>query len=330
MKMLYKFRSVLSAEMNEYLELLRVAGRYTAQIESSLKSLDCYLVEHNQENKILATNLITGWLAEKSVKNITKAGILSNVKGFARYLSSFGIKWEIPEYPIVENDYIPYIFSYEEFARIVIAADNFGYGVIRRPIRATKVFPVLLRVLYSCGLRLGEGLRLEWENIDLENGIITIREAKNMKQRIVPMDRTLTDLLEQYKRKVEHEGICTRYLFESNYAPHKPFKNNSFYDWFIRILKAAGISYSKHNRLERGPSPHCLRHTFVLHSFLKSEKDGIKYENASSFLAAYLGHDSPKQTDKYLKASHTVYTASHERMDNYIGNVFPKIDFDEE
>ena len=110
--MLYKFRSVLFAEMNEYLELLRAAGRYTAQIESSLKSLDCYLVKHNEENKILATSLITGWLTEKAVKNITKAGILSNVKGFARYLSSFGIKWDIPEYPIVENDYIypVYIF----------------------------------------------------------------------------------------------------------------------------------------------------------------------------------------------------------------------------
>lgn len=276
MKMLYMFRSVLFAEMNEYLKLLRAAGRYTAQIESSLKSLDCYLVEHNEENKILTTSLITGWLTEKSVKNITKTGVLSNVKGFACYLSSFGIKWDIPEYPIVENDYIPYIFSYEEFARIVIAADNFGYGFIKRPIRATKVFPVLLRILYSCGLRLGGGFSLKWEDIDLENGIIFIREAKNMKQRIVPKDRTLTDLLEQYKRKVEHEGFCTRYLFESNYAPHEPFKNNSFYDWFIRILKAAGISYSKYNRLERGPCPHCLRHTFVLHSFLKSEKDGFK------------------------------------------------------
>lgn len=328
--MLYKFRSVLATEMSKYLELLHVAGRYTAKIESSLKSLDCYLVGRDQPNKVLPPGLISEWLSEKSVKNITRASILSDIKGFTRYLSSFGIEWNIPENPIVENDYIPYIFSYEEFARIVSAADNYGYGIIKRPIRATKVFPVLLRILYSCGLRLGEGLGLKWENIDLENGTIFICEAKNMKQRIVPMDRTLTDLLEQYKRKVEYEGFCTSYLFESNYAPHKPFKNNSFYDWFIRILKAAGISYSKHNRLERGPCPHCLRHTFVLHSFLKSEKDGFKYENASAFLAAYLGHDSPKETDKYLKASHTVYTASHERMDNYIGTVFPKIDFDEE
>lgn len=328
--MAYKFRSIFATEMNGYLELLHASGKYTAKIKSSLKSLDSHLVAHNLTDRNLSSDLISGWLLEKSVKNITKAGILSDIKGFARYLLSLGTEWKLPEFPIIEDDYIPYIFSNEEISRIISAADNLGYGTFKRPQRATRVFPVLLRILYSCGLRLGEGLGLKWEDIDLVNGIIYIREAKNMKQRIIPIHRTLIEQLKQYKRKIEREGVCVHYLFESNYAPHKPFKNNSFYDWFIKILKAAGICYYKRDRLERGPCPHCLRHTFVLHSFLKSEKEGIKYENASAFLAAYLGHDSPKETDKYLKASHTLYTASHERMNNYIGNIFPKIDFDEE
>lgn len=327
--MKYLFTSILATEMTNYLKLLHEAGRYIDQIKSSLKGLDRYLVEQNHKNKIITEELVSSWLATKQVRIRTKAGILYNVKSFSHYLISLGYEASIPEAPIVNSDYVPYIFSEDELMRIVAAADNFGWGIIRS-IRAAKVFPILLRVLYGCGLRLGEGLSLKWMDIDLENGIVTIRKGKNIKQRLVPMSNSLTQLLIQYKKKVQYENICNDYLFESNYAGGKPFKNNSFYEWFVKVLKGAGVCYSKQDRRERGPCPHCLRHTFVLHSFLKSENEGRKFEDTSAFLSAYLGHDSPKETDKYLRASHTVYTGSHQRVNDYIGNLIPNIDFDED
>lgn len=315
--------------MSNYLKLLCAAGRYIEKIKSSLKCLDCYLGKHNYNNKNLTESVLSSWLATKQVKSITKAGMLSDVKGFVHYLSFLGIKAELPDFPIVNSDYVPYVFSREEFMKMVSVADNFGFGTIR-PIRAAKVFPVLLRILYGCGLRLGEGLSLRWKDIDIEHGIITIQKGKNMKQRLVPMSNSMTQLLIQYKKKVQYENICNDYLFESNYAGGKPFKNNSFYEWFVKVLKKSGIYYSKQTRTERGPCPHCLRHTFVLHSFLKSENEGRKFEDTSAFLSAYLGHDSPKETDKYLRASHTIYTSSHQRVNDYIGNLIPNIYFDED
>ncbi|KAA6340384.1 Tyrosine recombinase XerD [termite gut metagenome] len=327
--MTHIFTSALATEMSHYLVLLREAGRYIDQVKSSLKSLDCYLKEHNHKDKVLTDELVSAWVATKQVRSRTKAAKISHVKGFAKYLISLGFEASIPETPIVSSDYVPYVFSKEEFIRMVSAADNFGWGIIR-PIRASKVFPVLLRILYGCGLRLGEGLSLRWKDIDLENGIIIIRKGKNMKQRLVPMSNSLSKLLISYKGKVQNENICNDNLFESNFSSGKPFKNNSFYEWFSKILKKANIYYSKHTRHERGLCPHCLRHTFVLHSFLKSESEGRKFEDTSAFLSAYLGHDSPKETDKYLNVSHTVYTDSHQRVNDYIGNLFPEIDFDED
>jgi integrase len=321
--------SILATEMGDYLNLLHEAGRYIDRIQSSLKSLDRYLAEHNHKDRMIAEELVSAWLLTRQVRVRTKAGMLSHIKGFSQYLISLGYEATIPETPIVSSDCIPYVFSEEELKRMVSAADNFGWGTIR-PIRASKVFPVLLRVLYGCGLRLGEGLSLRWVNIDLENGIIIIQKAKNMKQRLVPMSSSMTRLLIQYKEKVWYENICRDYLFESNYVHGKPFKNNSFYEWFVKVLKGAGISYSKQDRRERGPCPHCLRHAFVLHSFLKSENEGRKFEDTSAFLSAYLGHDSPKETDQYLRASHTVYAGSHRRVNDYIGNLIPNIDFDED
>jgi integrase len=328
--MKYNFASVLATEMSDYLNLLYEAGRYIDKIKSALKSLDYHLKANNHKKKALTEDIVSSWILTKQVKSITKAGILYRIKDFARYLASLGYEANIPEIPIRSSDYVPYLFSKEEIMSIVSVADNFGRGL--RLTRASKVFPILLRILYGCGLRLREGLTLQWTDIDLETGIIIVRKAKNMKQRIVPMDNSLTKLLVIYKKKVEYENICSDYLFESNYnkTKGKPYGNTTFYEWFSKLLKKANIYYSKQTQHERGPCPHCLRHTFVLHSFMKSEREGRKFEDTSPFLSAYLGHDSSKETGKYLTANHTVYTDSHLRVNDYIGNIFPKINFDED
>jgi len=48
--------------------------------------------------------------------------------------------------------------------------------------KATAEFPMLLRILYGCGLRLGEATALTWDDIDLDTGVITVKYAKGLKQ----------------------------------------------------------------------------------------------------------------------------------------------------
>jgi integrase len=212
--------------------------------------------------------------------------------------------------------------------RIVSVADNSYSGI--RPDRSSQIFPVFLRILYGCGLRVSEGISIRWTDIDLEKGIITVRKSKNFKQRIVPMSQSLTRLLLLYKDMTQCENICNDYLFESSFHNGKPFKRYSFYKWFSKILKKANIHYSRKTRYDRGPCPHSLRHTFVLRSFLKSENEGRKFEDTSPFLSAYLGHDGIRETDKYLNASHLTYVDSHKRVNDYIGNLIPEVYFDED
>ena len=326
--MSHVFSSVFAAEMERYLNLLREAGRYIYQIQSSLRSLDKYLVSNAPAEKILTADTISSRVKSRNVGSVTKSHDVSNIKGFVKYLVSLGIKADSPEAPKAKSNYAPYIFSDDEIKRIITAADNFEAGKFLT--RSAKVFPVLLRILYGCGLRLGEGRSLRWKDVDLENGILTVREAKNLKQRFVPMDDSLTSLLKNYRKMTRFDGICEDYLFESNFQPGKPFRNNTFYEWFMGALNTAGISYAKHHRRERGPCPHCLRHVFTLKSFLKSENEGRRFEDTAPFLAEYLGHDSPKDTEAYLRSNHTVYTKSHQRVAAAIGHLFPEVSFDED
>lgn len=324
--MSYVFNSAFADEINGYIKLVIESGRYVEKIRSSLKSLDMHLINRSLTDKTLTEPLVRSWLDEKNVKPQTKVRILMDVRGFAKYLKSLGHQICLPDPPVLHQDYIPYIFSSEELASIFRAADN--HPAHTHCLPTDIQFPVLLRVLYGCGLRLREALTMAWKEIDLNNGVITIHKAKNQKQRAVPISNSLKCILVLYHKSVLSNGSCHEYVFESYCNPGSPYDNSTFWTWFSKILCKAGISYIRNPIHERGPCPHCLRHLFVLHSFMKSEAEGRDLENTVPFLSAYLGHEGILETQKYLRASYILYTQSHQRVNEYIGDVFPEVNFE--
>jgi integrase len=326
--MKYVYASAFALEIIRYIDLLIAEGRYINNLQGSLRSLDKYLVANGLTQQVLDAETVSAWLKTKDAGSVTKAKHVSNVRGFGKYLASIGIEISCPESPVRRSDYVPYIFSDDEIARIITVADNFEAGALLT--RSALVFPILLRLLYSCGMRLGEGISLRWKDVDLERGMLTIRQAKNKKQRLLPVDNSMTELLKDYKEMARSDGICGDYLFESNRKPGGPFVKSTFHAWFRKAMETAGIHYVRKSTWERGPCPHCLRHCFTLKSFLKSESEGRCFQDSAPFLAAYLGHESPKETEAYLSSNHSVYTQSHRRVDAALGHLFPEVSFDEE
>lgn len=119
------------------------------------------------------------------------------------------------------------------------------------------------------------------------------------------------------------------YLFESEINPGNPYRQNTFSRWFRQLLEKTDIKHMKRSESERGVCPHCVRHTFTLKSFLKHEDKHERYEDYAPYLAAFLGHDGPKETEEYLRSNYAVYTKSHQRVSAAIGNLFPEVCFDE-
>lgn len=154
-----------------------------------------------------------------------------------------------------QSEYIPYTFTDEEFRAIIHAADEF-LGNLRGSTKSSRAFPMLLRMLYGCGLRLGEALALRWENVDLGAGILHIRKAKNNKERDVPMDPSLTSLLEIYKKRRISENPDSVYVFESDRVPGTPYLGWTFRNWFLSVMEQAGISNERQEKYGRAISPH--------------------------------------------------------------------------
>jgi len=321
--MLYKYESVLRQEFDDYLTLRALSGRKSKDDKYILADLDRFLVSAEITSKALTENTVTKWFQSMNVKSRTKKRKASVVRELAKYLSSLGIEAFAPELPRISYDYVPYIFTEDEFSRIIAVVDNLSVPSYISGIQATSQAPFLIRLLFGCGLRLGEALSLCWRDVDTDAGTLLIKYAKNAKQRIVPMSDSMSELCTIYQRS----GLCgageADYLFGNREGT--PYCQTWFRLIFTSVLSLAGVEYVRSSKQERGPCLHCLRHLFVLRSFSKAESEGRPLDDSVPYLSTYLGHNSIMETDKYLKFSYEMYPDAHETISTYISGVFPKL-----
>jgi integrase len=244
--------------------------------------------------------------------------LLSRLRGF---MISRGCQMELPERPRFVKTYSPYLFSEDETARIAGIADMFG-GASRHAASEAQ-FPIAYRLLLGCGLRLGEALALEWNSVDLANGIITIRRSKGNKERLVPMSETFGSVIAAYKKHTESKGICKRFLFESKAGKH--YNKGAFRHWFCHVLEKAGIPQKTGSF--RGVCAHCLRHTFAYRSSQLLARQGKTFGDIVSILAKYLGHESFRELECYLNSDYQNYKDPQDRAAGFTNDLLPKVDF---
>jgi len=290
--------------MHDFIKL-RTSQGYKDTNRHVLTTFDKYLLSIDACAKEVTADIVDGWLSAccAGLKSRTVDGYITYYNAFAKYLHSIGVAAFIPERPMLDQDYVPYIFSKQELNDIFRIADS---GETIKVELAKAQFPMLLRILYGCGLRLGEALALRLSDVDFTNGVLCIWNGKGRKDRLVPMDKTLTAILKMYCDAVLAGKSVDSYLFESdyNYGKRNCIGRPRPLAWaenhFHRILKAAGIQLKRPPASKRGICPHCLRHTFAVNSFRKQDLAGIDNYRNCPLLSVYLGHRKLKDTQKYL------------------------------
>lgn len=151
---------------------------------------------------------------------------------------------------------------------------------------ANQKHRMILTTIYSCGLRMGELLKLELRDIDGDRGMMHIRCSKHYKDRYVPIPEELLDKLRTYYKKYRPY----KYIFEgAKSSPKNPRKYSatSVRNILNRAVKKAGI--------KRNVRTHDLRHSFATH-MLEAGVD-IRY------IQRLLGHSNTKTTEIYTHVS---------------------------
>lgn len=232
--------SIFHSEITEYLALREkvLAPRSFAIDRRTATSFDQHLVRRNVCEKQITEADVLSWiqplydrLARKSVAN--QVGFLRMLLKHFQYK---GIPVYMPPYPTVPDSYIPYLFSAEELETIFTAADNEPFGSDFRQME----MPMLLRMLYSCGFRLGELLAAHVGDVNFRRGVILLRDTKNRRQRIVPMGDALTAMLNSYCLAMDLLGSPDNYLFPAR-DRNKHLSHSTADLWFRELLKRTGI-----------------------------------------------------------------------------------------
>lgn len=331
-----EYKSSLKEEIQTYLEFIEItySKNYYKHFVSLLSNLDAWLFENDVSKNELNEKNITKWIDTVYGSSVTINFKISIIKKFFEYLHSLDISAFIPPKPKNVSEYIPYYFNSDEISFIVEGADNLSEPDKSKNPKYKLIhyeFPMIIRILYGCGARLGETLSLKVEDIDFDNLTIHfIHDTKNKKQRLVPVHKTLMDIIEKYCI-----AMHIRYSKESLLFPASNIENASLVSQKCvnRIFNEKVISEMRSKKNlgwhERGPCIHSLRHTFAFNSFKRNEETGLDKNNLVPFLSLYLGHSSLDETEKYLKFFSYMYPEANKIFSNYTNDIFPEVDFDE-
>ena len=326
----YIFRSILKDEFNAFLDLRHSQG-FKDQNRYIWEYLDRYLANSHVNEKAMTPERVEDWISSDcaGLKDKSVDGFITAYNVFAKYLISVGIPAYIYPHALSmrRSKYIPYIFTSDEMTTIFGIADSGGYS----KNRLSKIqFPVLLRILYGCGLRLSEALALQIQDVDFDAGILLIHNGKGNKDRVVAMDTSLTEVLKLYHTSVLSGKPKESYLFESDYKDgrHNCVGHHRSQSWargnFSRILEQAGISIVT-ERNERGICPHCLRHTFVGRSLARQNENGVSSYCALPLISIYLGHEDLTETQDYTHLTASECTAILKKTSEKYGGMFPEV-----
>lgn len=237
------------------------------------------------------------------------------LRGFYRYLLSRGYLTSSPlpvQIPKEPERLIPYIYSRTELHCLLQAAQKESHWCKLEPV----TLRALLLLLYGAGLRISEALRLTLSDVDLEQCLLTIRETKFYKTRLVPLGADLSQALTNYlaaRSKAEHPSPPEAFLLLTRHS--LPVSVQLAEDTFKRLCRRAGVRRKDTSRYV--PRLHDLRHTFAVHRLTACYRDGGDVQRLLPQLATYLGHVDIDSTQRYLTLTPELLSQASNRFEQY-------------
>jgi integrase len=238
------------------------------------------------------------------------------LKGFFGFAVSRGHLDAVPlprERPRCPSTFIPYIYSREDLRRLLEAISSYH----RFPARMEPpTLRALLLLLYGAGLRRGEALRLTVADVDLAKSLLTIRDTKFFKARLVPVGANLTQVLTDYAhwRAATHPPASAGDRFFVG-RHGKAIHQWTLQDAFERLRDYAGVRRTDGSR--HRPRLHDFRHTFAVNRLTAWYRQGADVQRLVYDLSVYLGHARLAHTQVYLTLTPELLRQAGTRFERY-------------
>lgn len=303
-------------ELNEYLALRRGLGFNLRDHESALRKFVIFM--QAQAAPFVTTQLALQWAQQpQQASQAHRARRYGMVRDFARYLSARDPRTEIPPQGLLPGKprrAQPYIYHDAQILRLVQAAAVLEPRDGLRP----HTYGTLFGLLAVTGMRVGEVVALNDHDVDLNQGLLTVRQSKFNKMRLIPVHLSTQQQLRTYAR-FRDKLVPVR-------ATDRFFVSGRGTGLNYCIVRHAFIRLSRHIGLRapgdrHGPRLHDLRHTFAVRTLIHWYRSGIAPEQRLPLLSAYLGHTKVSDTYWYLTAIPELMDAVITRLDHFLGDL---------
>jgi integrase/recombinase XerD len=263
----------------------------------------------------LTVALAIAWARSSQRPNsLTWARRIEVLRGFARYCLREDPATEVPPRGLfgpAHRRLLPHIYTEAELSALLDAAKGLAPAQGLRPATCRCVFGLLA----ATGLRISEALALTREDVDLDDGVLRIREAKFHQQRLVPLHRSVALSLSAYAR-------CRDQLVP------RPTSDRFFLRDDGHCANQSGILYALQTLCQqlgwkpRGDYPHHrlhdMRHSYIVRSTLRFYEQGIDVDRALLALSTYVGHAKVSDTYWYVTGIPELMAIAAERFHRYV------------
>jgi integrase len=302
--------SPLRQALSGYLAVRRALGYKLARPEKLLGQFITYLEQAGAAT--ITTGNALAWATQPGGDASWHALRLSAVRGFATYLHTIDPAAEIPPADLIPwrpRRATPYLYSHADISALIAAAAS-----LRFPLRVAT-YQTLIGLLAVTGMRVGEAIRLDRTDVDLAGGVLTVRESKFGKSRLLPLHPTTADALRGYLRLRDrlHPHPSAPAIFISPAGTRLLYCN--VHSTWQQLLARAGL---QPRSASCRPRIHDLRHSFAVRSLLDAYAAGQDGQARLTLLSTYLGHVDPGATYWYLSAAPELLALAGQRLDHHL------------
>lgn len=247
----------------------------------------------------LTAELMIRWAQNAGqAKPLTSARRLEVLRPFAKYRSQFDSATEIiPRsfFGPAHRRLVPHIYTEHEIKALLKATDNLLPAGGLRPL----TYRTLFGLLAATGMRISEALHLKQQDIDLEHELLTVRETKFCKSRLVPLHSTTAAAMARYakarQRKIGHQTLGAFFVSDRG----EPLPDRTVHSTFEKLRVRLGwVARGGHS----APRIHDLRHSYICKVLLRSYRQHQPIDNIIDALSTYVGHAKVSDTYWYVTA----------------------------